>query len=91
MRKAPAAFNRICAAFQRDMKRGDLEPVEFIRRIIVDNSKPEEWSELKYFVDYVLRVPYTEKDTEILYYSNSPDYQFFPIKGYYVLLSKALE
>ena len=91
MKKVPQAFNRISAAFQKGLGRVDSDPVEFVRRVIIANSKPEEWPELKDFVDYVLGVPYSEKEMEYLYYSNSPDYHINPIRGYFILLSKSLE
>lgn len=91
MIEAPESFNRICSGFRKGSV-PDLEDLDaIVRHVITTRSKLEEWPVLKYFVDHILAVPFNEKDMEDLYYRNSPDYDFVPIKGFYLLLSKALE
>ncbi len=91
MIEAPESFNRICSSFRKGIV-SDLKDLHaIVRYVVVTRSKPEERLELKHFVYYVLSLPFSEGDMEKLYYRNSPDYHFTPIKGFYILLSKALE
>ena len=91
MIEAPESFNRICSSFRKGIV-ADLKDLDaIVRHVVVTRSKPEERPELKHFVDYVLTVPFSEEYMDKLYYRNSPDYDFIPIKGFYILLSKALE